>query len=308
MPLPGKGLRLQQLTMHSWVKITDQLLDFTVSEFKETVKSPIQAAVEAVNDIVKNYPPPYNLFVSGGIDSQAMLYAWKISNQPFNAYTFRYNETYNVHDIQTLFLFCERENIPYTVVDFDYFKFLEEEYDSIAKKYNCSSPQISMHIKMATMFTGTNVFSGNFLLPNVAVLSYAILGIYRYSITTEGKNTIPYFFLHTPELAYSIKGFKQYNLDEINELERLGYQRKACEYNLVGFPVIPQEQKFTGFEKFKEHYDSHTYVLESLRNRLKFSDRPSRRPFDWLFRYPYEDLFNDRPLSHILNKPPYVIN
>jgi hypothetical protein len=105
--------------MHSWVRIKDEFLDFTVSKFKETVKSPIQAAVEAVNDVVENYPPPYNLFVSGGIDSQAMLYAWKMSKHPFNAYTFRYNQTYNIHDIQTLFLFCEQENIPYTIIDFD---------------------------------------------------------------------------------------------------------------------------------------------------------------------------------------------
>jgi hypothetical protein len=292
--------------MHSWVKVTDQLVDFTVSEFKETVKSPIQAAVEAVNDIVKNYPPPHNLFVSGGIDSQAMLYAWKISNHPFNVYTFRYNQTYNIHDIKTLFLFCERESIPYTIVDFDYFKFLEEEYDGIAKKYKCSSPQISMHIKMANMFTGTNVFSGNFLLQESAVLTHAILGIYRYSRTSEGKNTIPYFFLHTPELAYSMHGFKQYNFDQINELEKLAYRRKARVYNLVGFPVIPQEQKFTGFEKFKEHYDSHTYVKDDPKNRLKFGNKASARPFDWLFRYPYEELFGEPRLNFILNSPPYI--
>ena len=292
--------------MHSWVKVTDQLVDFTVSEFKETVKSPIQAAVEAVNDIVKNYPPPYNLFVSGGIDSQAMLYAWKTSNHPFNVYTFRYNQTYNIHDIKTLFLFCEQENIPYTIVDFDYFKFLEEEYDGIAKKYKCSSPQISMHIKMASMFTGTNVFSGNFLLQESAVLTHAILGIYRYSRTSEGKNTIPYFFLHTPELAYSMHGFKQDNFDKINELEKLGYRRKARVYNLVGFPVIPQEQKFTGFEKFKEHYDSHTYVKDDPKNRLKFGNKDSARPFDWLFRYPYEELFGEPRLNFILNSPPYI--
>jgi|LakMenEpi03Aug12_release.lakeMendotaPanAssembly.Ray.scaffolds.fasta_scaffold72174_3 hypothetical protein len=293
--------------MHSWVNIKDQLLDFTVSEFKETVKSPIQAAVEAVNDIVANYPPPYNLFVSGGIDSQAMLYAWKISNHPFNVYTFRYNQTYNIHDIKTLFLFCERESIPYTIVDFDYFKFLEEEYDGIAKKYKCSSPQISMHIKMASMFTGTNVFSGNFLMTGSAVLSHAILGIYRYSRTSEGKNTIPYFFLHTPELAYSMHGFKQDNFSEINDLERLGYRSKVRIYNLVGFPVIPQEQKFTGFEKFKEHYDSHTYVKDDPKNRLRFGSKPSARPFDWLFRYPYEELFGEPRLNFILNKYPYPI-
>ena len=295
--------------MHSWVKIKDNLLDFTVSEFKETVKYPLRAAIEAVNDIVTNYPPPYNLLVSGGIDSQAMLYAWKISKHTFNAYTFRYNETYNIHDIQTVPLFCEQERIPFTVIDFDYFDFLEKEYDSIAKKYQCSSPQIAMHIKMASMFFGTCVFSGNFLLSGAAVLSHAILGIYRYSRTSEGKNTIPYFFLHTPELAYGMHGFKQdnqANFNEINELEEPGYQRKALIYNLAGFPVIPQEQKFTGFEKFKEHYDSHTHVLADPRNKLKFCSKPSARPFDWLFRYPYEELFGEPKLNFILNSPPYI--
>ena len=294
--------------MRSWVKVKDQLVDFTVSEFKETVKSPIQAAIEAVNDIVKNYPPPYNLFVSGGIDSQAMLYAWKMANHPFNAYTFRYNETFNTHDIETLFLFCEQENIPYTIVDFDYLKFLEEEYDGIAKKYKCSSPQISMHIKMATMFTGTSIFSGNFLSTESALLSNAILGMYRYSETAEGRNTVPYFFLHTPELAYSLNELRNNSPAEpVNVSAKNDYYRKVQLYRLANFPIISQGRKFTGFEKFKEHYDSHTYVLEVPRNRLQFCNKLSARPFDWLFRYPYEKLFDEGILNFILNKHPYTI-
>ena len=291
--------------MQSWTAIKNNILDFTVSEFKDIVNSPLLAAIDAVNDIVASYPPPYNLFVSGGIDSQAMLYAWHKSKHPFNAYVFRYNEDFNWHDIQTLPKFCEQEQIEYTIVDFDYIKFLNDEYDCIAKRYKCSSPQISMHIKMSSMFDGTNIFSGNFLFPNSALLSYAILGIYRYSLTPEGKNTIPYFFLHTPELAYSLNCFT-HDGDFINELDREGYIRKANKYRLAGFPVIPQEKKFTGFEKFKEHYDSHTHVLEDNANRIKFFGKASRRPFDWLFRYPYEALFGEPPLSFILNKPPYI--
>jgi hypothetical protein len=283
---------------NQWYTIAHTTVDFTASSINEIVNSPLTAAIEAVNDIVKKYPPPYNLMASGGIDSQAMLYAWKMSGHQFNVYTFRYNETFNDYDIKTLPIFCERENIPYTIVDFDYFNFLEKEYDSISNKYQCSSPQISMHIKMASFFEGTVVYSGNFLYPSTTGLSYAILGLYRFSKTIEGRNIIPYFFLHTPELAYGLL----YS----NTLGDYGYQNEVERYNNIGFPVIPQERKFNGFEKFKEHYDSHDYVLRDPKNRLRFSNKPSHRPFDWLFRYPYEEKFGDKPLTFIMNKPPYI--
>lgn len=292
--------------------IEGNVVDFTVPSFKSTINDPLAAAIEAVNDIVANYPPPYNLLASGGMDSQAMIYAWKKSNHPFNVYTFRYNETYNLHDIETLPLFCEQENIDYSIIDFDYFKFLEEEYDAIANRYECSSPQIAMHIKMASFFDeGTCIYSGNFLSRNGAQLTYAILAVQRYSETPEGKNVIPYFFLHTPELAYSFNyayDTNKYAKPDSSDLEQFGAMAKCGAYRAFGFPVIPQKGKFTGFEKFKEHYDSHDYVLKDPKTKLKWQYKASRRPFDWLFRYPYEDKFGCPALKFVLNNPPYVIN
>lgn len=284
----------------NWVKVENDFVDFTVAHFKETVNDPLAAAIEAVNHIVNNYPKPYNLLASGGIDSQAMIYAWKQSRQEFNVYSFRYNEHYNLHDISTLAMFCERENVDYQIVDFDYLAFLEQEHDAIAKKYKCSSPQITMHIKMASFLQGTCIYAGNFLGISFANLSCPIMGLYRFSNTNEGKNVIPYFFLHTPELAYSFR-----NIKEIDDTD--GYAKRVQRYQVGGFPVIPQERKFTGFEKFKEHYDSHQYVLMDKTNRMRYHDKPSHRPFDWLFRYPYEEMFGDSPLSYVLNPHPLLI-
>jgi hypothetical protein len=164
-----------------------------------------------------------------------------------------------------------------------------------------------MHIKIATMLSGTRVLSGNFLSNDAAQLSCAILGTYRFSMTEEGKNTIPYFFLHTPELAYSLNYFKYTNPHYRSiQADTLGYDRRVFDYQTTGFPVIPQEQKFTGFEKFKEHYDGHQSVLMDKTNRLRYYNKPSHRPFDWLFRYPYERMFGDSPLRFILNPHPYI--
>ena len=301
----------RKLVLTHWATLDGTDIDFTVTSFKETINDPLQAAIEAVNSIVENYPPPYNLLASGGIDSQAMIYAWKKSNHPFNVYSFRYNETYNMHDIQTLPLFCEQENIPYTIIDFDYFKFLKEEYDSIAKKYQCSSPQISMYIRMASFFDkGTCIYSGNFLDHSGATLSYAILGLYRFSKTPEGKNIIPYFFLHTPELAYSMNQYVNNNPGPtIRSLSRRGvYANKVNKYRAAEFPIIEQQSQLNGFEKFKEYFDSPEYMIRDVTTRMKWSNRPSPRQFDWLFRYPYEDLFGEPELNFILTQPPFNIN
>jgi hypothetical protein len=301
----------KQLVLEHWATLDGTDIDFTVTSFKDTINDPLAAAIEAVNNIVENYPPPYNLLASGGIDSQAMLYAWKKSNHSFNVYSFRYNETYNIHDIQTLPLFCEQEHIPYTIIDFDYFKFLKEEYDSIAHKYQCSSPQISMYIRMASFFDeGTCVYSGNFLDQFGATLSYAVLGLHRFSKTPEGKNTIPYFFLHTPELAYSMNQYSV-NHPSTNSTRRPDrareYLNKLNKYRAAGFPVVAQKTQLNGFEKFKEYYDSSEYMTRDIMTRMKWCKKPSPRNFDWLFRYPYEELFGEPALNFILNKHPYTI-
>lgn len=287
-----------------WAKIDSHTLDFRVPTFNESINNPLQAAIEAVNDIVENYPSPYNLIVSGGIDSQAMIYAWKMSKKPFNICSFRYNETYNWHDIKTLVDFCNIHDLTYDIIDVDYFKFLHEDYDAIAKRYKCSSPQISMHIKMASYFKEqTCIYSGNFLQAVAAELTYAMMGIYRFSKTEEGKNTIPYFFLHTPELAYSFQKLDRFPDHPDAYQHKSTYDIRLNKYHLGGFPVIPQERKYTGFEKFKEHYDSHDHVLKDIKNRLKYYMKPSHRPFDWIFRYPYEEIFGDPTLTYILNPP-----
>lgn len=279
--------------MKNWATIKDDAIDFTVLDLK-LPKSTIYASIDAVNKIVEEYPPPYRLLVSGGIDSQAMLYAWKLSNQPYQAVSFVYNDFMNEHDLVTLREFSNKENITVDYIPFDYFSFLANEYDHFANKYLCSSPQITAYIKFTQMLEGTCIFSGNFLLYDSAVLTYAMLGLYRYSLTEEGKNTVPYFFLHTPELAYSMRNH--------DILKPHTYEHRVNLYKQAHFPIIAQEQKYSGFEKYKEYYDKHhREVYKNKEIRMKYAIKPSQRIFDWIFRYPYEEKFNDPQLKFILN-------
>jgi hypothetical protein len=85
------------------------------------------------------------------------------------------------------------------------------------------------------------------------------------------------------------------------------YLNKLNKYRAAGFPVIAQKTQLNGFEKFKEYYDSPEYMTRDVMTRMKWCKKPSPRNFDWLFRYPYEELFGEPALNFILNKHPYTI-
>lgn len=267
--------------VHETISNNTVTLDFTQVEFK--TMQPMAAALYTVDTIVRDYPAPYNLMLSGGVDSQAMLWAWYQSGHEFKAYTVRYNTDMNDFDLVQLIEFTDKYDIPITFVDFDLLNFLQNEYDAWANTYNCSSPQICAHMKFSSMIPdGTSIFSGNFIDSQISILNYTIMGIIRYASICQ-KSIVPFFFLETPELAYAFDLYT--TTDNID-----WYSRKIEAYHAGGFPVIRQNTKYSGFEKVKDYYDV-TYDL-TVQYKLQYSGNLSCRTFDLMLRYPYDKKFN----------------
>ena len=262
---------------------------------------PLDAGIYTVNYIIKNYPPPYTLMLSGGIDSQAMLWAWHNSGHKFNTLSARYNHDLNSHDLTTLEKFSSQHQIPITFVNFDLFDFLENEYDKWATEYNCSSPQICAYMKISSLaHSGTRIFSGNYIVNSDVPVDYTLLGIKRYSEITNIP-IIPFFFLATPEIAYSfvkiVKPAPSITYDENSD-----YMNDIMSYQQGGYPVIPQKRKYTGFENVKDYYDQHYKNRVTAKHKLMISKNPSRRVFDILLRHPYETKLKTPKLKIITNK------
>lgn len=275
---------------HTWFPSASLILDFTNNLTPISQVPPLTAATELVQYIIDNYPSPYTLMCSGGIDSQAMLWAWYKHGHQFNIVSVKYitkGVWFNKLDLETLTLFCNTYNLPITFKEFDVVKFLESsELKNVSTRYDCHSPQICTHIKMSEMVTnGTILFSGNYLSDLFRSLNYTILGMHRYSLLaqTHARKIIPYFLLGTPELAYSFKrdAFGKLCCDT-------GYNSKIDAYTDNHFPVIAQQQKFTGFEEIKKYYRNYPNLL-TARQKLVNKNRDSREVFDVLFRYGLED-------------------
>lgn len=268
------------------------------------VLPPFDAAIFTIEHIVKNYPAPYTLYLSGGVDSQAMLYAWHKSGVPYKTFSAVYNESLNEHDLCTLREFSAQHNITIDYHDFDLKSFLENEHDYYANEYYCGSPQITTFMKLADLTqNGTVIFSGQFIMKE---RNLGLLGIpdrnnwslYNYGVKS-GKNIVPYFFLETCELAYAFDT----TLPEIREVHIDGaYTDKVAAYQHYGFPVIGQldnltgytekKSKLNGFEKIKIMYDTDPPRQPTPQDRVsRIIGQISNRNFDLLYRNKYEAKF-----------------
>ena len=253
-------------------------IDFTNFNTPEKILSPVEAAIDAVHKIAENYPGPYTLMCSGGIDSQTMILSWLASGIPFQIMAVRYiseNIFFNEHDLRTLPELAKLHGLTINYQDLDIISFLENDLTQFNNASDFGSPQFATHAKFSDFVpSGTILYSGNVLSDKHAQISYYGLSGHRHAINieTEYKKIIPFFLLHTPDLAYSFLANPEIQDPYI-------------------FPIqYPPVKKFNGFEKIKEYYDKYSDRITTAQKikAVNYSgSRVSTRVFDLLFRYPY---------------------
>jgi hypothetical protein len=244
-------------------------------------KSLLEVSTRVIKEITEKYPPPYHLMLSGGMDSQIMLWCWLNSDISFHPVSVKYTgapefkQILNEHDLIELEQFATNHDIPIDYYYFDIINFLENDLKNYATKYQCTSPQICAHMCMSEELSGgTIIFSGNFARD--FNYTYTILGLKRYA-DTSGRSVIPFFLLHDPELA----GVLPQAPGNGNNYSTKKYEA----YSKLGVPVIPQPGKQTGFEVIKDYYDTRKDLVVPPKIRIKYANMLSKRKFDLLFRY-----------------------
>jgi hypothetical protein len=241
----------------------------------------LDALRDHVHGIVATMPAPYTLFVSGGVDSQAMLFAWWLSGVPFKAVNIAY-QGYNDHDYLETIQFASKYNIKVERIWIDIVDFLENRLDDYALKYECSSPQLCTHMAFTELITeGTKILSGNLPIPDQPSMNNTIFGLQRFATMTNAS-MVP-FFLMDNEVVSSIAAHFAMNLD----IGAMGhYEFKCLVYTELGIQVVPQCTKLTGFEQLKEYYSQFPERVTSDM-RLRHSSLLTHSVFDHLFRNKY---------------------
>jgi hypothetical protein len=264
------------------------ILDLRAAAPHPSETDPVKLAVLAAQRIYETSPEPLSLMVSGGIDSQAMAYAFKKSGVPFRAFFVRYEGGFNDHDFLTSDFYREHD-IPVEEISLDIVAFHRGGLIEWAHRYRNNSPHFVCHQWIASHLPGRIVSSGVIMRSTEEPISYSSYGLQRYS-EISGQPVIGYFLFSDPHFVYETHKPRCVELGNL-------YVRKVQHYHACGFPVKPQVTKTHGFEKLKEYFDAEPV---SVATRVRYKSKPSPRPYDLIFRYPLTDVMSYSENSGVL--------
>jgi hypothetical protein len=262
------------------------VIDYSAVTKHSHLTESLDITIEYCREIASHTPLPIALMLSGGVDSQAMAYAFHRSGIKTRNVMASYPSRINIHDMDRTFY--DRNGISIEVMDVDIVDFHEREIFDWAKIYGISSPHILSHCKIASILKNYFVVSSGCIMGHPKIggsgkMNYSVFGLTRFS-EISGQKMIGYFFNQNPHLVYSTLSTDiDIEFDEAMDV----YDAKCRLYHASGFPVIPQTEKTHGFEKLKNYYDSHTVPIAT---RLRYATEDSNRSYDLLFRYPLETI------------------
>ena len=247
----------------------------------------INAALEA-SKILGEKPA---LCISGGIDSQAMLHCWLEADIKFDVFVLVFKNNLNSMDVEQARLVCRNLGIELKEIEIDIIKFLNYYNYEYAVQYQSCSPHFNTHYKLFNIlknmgYTGVccggdapiynpleDIWGSNYNKNTQNFVQYSrvsrfpcignFLGYYpklAWSISlqtkpvtpnhNQGMNTLHNNIL-TEQNDYVIR-------TSIKDLEEQRYLYKCDGYNKTGIKIIPQTQKFSGFELVKKHLEEVT--------------------------------------------------
>ena len=238
------------------ITISEQMLD-AASSF--SLQEHCKLAVDTMLPAIGNNPA---ICFSGGIDSQTVIDSFLYAGKTPEVVIFQFNDDLNIQDVDHAKGFCQTRNIVPKIIDFDIIRFLNNTLYDFAVNNRISSPQFATHLflvgKLKELGYTSAIFGGNNLCQYDENTWYTPAkeetDWYKYAKNIRFP-IIGNFWLQDWRLslfATLCMPFFKPNQKEYN------YQVKINGYRKMGYDIIPQTQKFNGFESVKNYYEEMT--------------------------------------------------
>jgi len=241
-----------------------------------------------------------NIFValSGGSDSQCACLAFQQAGIPFTAAILVFDNDFNKDDVDSAINFCKGYNIKYITHSIDIMRFLSKELPTFVDRYQCPSPQISTHLwfyeQLIKNYNSSSIVCGG----NAPEFRE---NIWQFASTRSQGAWMTFKDINNFNIIGNYRGYSfdiaiAFMLAHKNCIETDPDEDGRCPiqygnkiqgmYNL-GFNVIPQKRKLTGFEEIKK----------MLKDTVK-----SNYVFDRWYREPYQKKYINYTSRLELNK------
>ncbi len=240
-------------TMRWNITITESMLEIANSF---SLKEHCKLAIETMSPHIGENPA---ICFSGGIDSQTVVDSFLFAERTPEIVILKFQDNLNSQDVDHALAFCETRKLKPKIFDIDVIRFLNNKLYDFAISNGISSPQFATHLYFAeklkysgyssAIFGGNCLFQyddGDWYTPTKEETDW-----YKYAKNIDFP-IIGSFWSQDWRLSLYATICMPLGKKDIN------YQSKVDGYRNMGYDVIPQNQKYNGFENVKKYYEEMT--------------------------------------------------
>lgn len=162
---------------------------------------------------------PLVVFLSGGIDSEAMLLSFYLAGIPVSVVIIRLEDNYNAHDIYFAINMCEQFGIKYNIINIDVVKLWEDVFWSDYSQFQMVSPMTSVPMYVIDNYTdGVPVIGmGDSYVERTPATNDYYTVFFEFDTAVDKffnereRIGIASFFQYTPEQVLSFFNSNQYD-------------------------------------------------------------------------------------------------
>ncbi len=224
--------------------------------------------------IAECFPQPYDVLLSGGIDSEVVVRLNKDLGIKQNIYTFRFEDNINIKDVESSKVICNDLGVKLNIIDFNLKKFFETEAESYYKETYASRvellPRLSWHSKFDNLliFSDGEPYYKRTLKKDYSIKSTWLQEFYEYEFIhnlygcAKGKDVIAWYNF-TPEMYLTF-----HKLPVIESLindqltGKLSSWSSRTEIHKKLWPSIRDKVKLVGYETYAPPGTMPTFMQE----------------------------------------------
>lgn len=224
----------------------------------------LEEGIRAAKSVADHYPGrQFDLFFSGGLDSEIMVRSFFAAGLKPRVHIVRYEDDINIEDVSYAVAIASSLNIDYNIIDMNIKKFFENDAERIAEQAQMDRPRMLPSLMYGDFVDGVSIFGMGEALWQRTDNDYTKKGTWQYWEIESDYACDKYNLLHnresihlwhrwTPELVLAHTKYNWFN-NLIND----GYPRRLgnTSTKIIGFreefPDMIERKKYTGFEKIE---------------------------------------------------------
>lgn len=246
------------------------------SQFKLLINKKASSPIPSYKDALFNnaklmrdmYSEPFDVCLSGGIDSEVIVRTFKTLGIKFNTFIFKLEDNLNIQDVSDAIDICTELNLDYSIIDFNLRSFFENDALDMFNQHPYVTVERLPRLKWINYLDNIPVFGdGEPYWRRKKEDDYAVKSEWNFVFAEEsqyansfyardiGRKVISEWYEYTPEIIlsyYHTPIIKKLLNDEIHG--KISCYSSRAELHRDIWPDIKYKQKLVGYEGFLPAY------------------------------------------------------